>query len=98
MDDDHSIAVLDLDSGKVLATSKGTKKVITRLLWTSPNTFVSVGICHYKVWTFDGNLKGKQTANRYNFVSAVFDEKSKKVYAGASKGTIVIWNGSTQQK
>ncbi len=59
MDDDHSIAVLDLDSGKVLATSKGTKKVITRLVWTSPNTFVSVGICHYKVWTFDGNLKGK---------------------------------------
>ena len=33
MDDDHHVSVLDLESGKVLATVRGTKKVITKIVW-----------------------------------------------------------------
>ena len=58
LDDDHHVAVLDLKTGKVLACEKGTKKVITKIVWTSNNNFVTVGICHYKYWTFDNKLSG----------------------------------------
>lgn len=74
MDDDHEIAILDLDKGTVVAKTKGTKKVITKILWTSLSNFVTVGICHYKFWTFDGKLSGKESPKRYNFVSVVYDD------------------------
>lgn len=39
---------------------KGTKKVITKIVWVSDHEFVSVGINHYKYWTLDGKkLTGK---------------------------------------
>ena len=37
MDDDHHVSVLDLESGKILVTTKGSKKVIMKIVWTGPN-------------------------------------------------------------
>jgi microtubule-associated protein-like 6 len=60
MDDDHCVAVLELDTGKLLTMVKGTKKVITKIVWISNSQFVSIGISHYKLWTLDkNNLTGK---------------------------------------
>lgn len=33
MDEDHNVAVLDLEKGKVLSTVKGGKKVILKMGW-----------------------------------------------------------------
>lgn len=52
MDEDHTVAILDLDNGKILAVSKGTRKVITKIVWTGQSSFVTVGISHFKTWTF----------------------------------------------
>lgn len=99
MDDDHEIAVLDLEKGTVIAKTKGTKKVITKILWTSPSNFVTVGICHYKFWNFDGGkLSGKESPKRYNFVSVAYDEDTKRIFTGASKGTIIVWTGNDPDK
>ncbi len=35
MDEDHHIAILDLENQKVLTVVKGTRKVITKIIWTS---------------------------------------------------------------
>lgn len=99
MDDDHHVAVLNLDNGSVIATQKGTKKVITKIVWTSNNAFVTAGISHFKSWTLEGKtLKGKESPKRYNFVSIAYDEETQKIFTGASKGTIVVWTGSTPDK
>ena len=37
MDDDHHVSVLDLESGKIITTVKGTKKVIMKIVWTNNN-------------------------------------------------------------
>lgn len=34
MDDDHHIALLDLNTGKKLSEVKGSKKLIMKILWT----------------------------------------------------------------
>lgn len=60
MDDDHHVAVLDLVGGNILKVVKGTKKVITKIIWTSNSTFASIGISHYKLWTWNQkDLTGK---------------------------------------
>lgn len=60
MDDDHHVALLDLANKAVLNVVKGTRKVITKIIWNSNNTFASIGVCHYKLWTVsDKNLTGK---------------------------------------
>ena len=65
---------MDLESGKILASAKGTKKVITKIVWTSNVSFVTVGISHFKTWSFDKNLTpGKESSKRYNNVSVVYD-------------------------
>lgn len=35
MDDEHHVSVLDLESGKIMATVRGTRKVITKIIWLS---------------------------------------------------------------
>ena len=99
MDEDHHVSVLDLESGKTISTMKGTKKVITKIVWINSNEFVSVGINHYKYWTLDGKkLSGKESRKRGNFVSVAYDEESKKVFTGGSKGSILPWRNSSYEK
>lgn len=51
MDDDHLVALLDLNKRAVVSTKKGGKKVILKLGWVNSNEFVSIGIKHFKYWT-----------------------------------------------
>ena len=94
MDDDHYVAVLDLKSGNILAKQKGGKKVIMKLGWISNDEFVSVGIRHFKYWTFDGKLTGRDGNNPVYFVSLAIGS-DKTVLTGASHGTIYNWKGNS---
>jgi WD40 repeat protein len=93
MDDDHYIALLDLQSGAVITKQKGSKKVILKLGWVSDNEFVSVGIRHFKHWTYEGkNLSGKDGNSPAYFVSLAIGNDGT-VLTGASQGTIYSWKG-----
>jgi hypothetical protein len=37
MDEDHEVALLDLQKGRILQIAKGSKKVILKLGWISNN-------------------------------------------------------------
>jgi hypothetical protein len=37
MDDDHNVAVLDLQKGTIISKQKGGKKVILKIGWVSDN-------------------------------------------------------------
>lgn len=90
---------MDLEKGKTITSVKGTKKVITKIVWVNNNEFVSVGINHFKYWTIDGkSLTGKESRKRGNFVSVAYDEENKKVFTGGSKGSILPWRGSSYEK
>ena len=55
MDEDHHISVLDLESGKIITTRPGSKKIIMKIVWTGSNQFVTVGLDLYKLWELNGN-------------------------------------------
>ena len=97
MDDDHEVALLDLEKERVIKKNKGSKKVIMKLGWISDSEFVSVGIRHFKHWTIDkGNFKGKDGKSPVYFVSlAIADQK---ILTGASHGEIYSWRGNTGTK
>ena len=98
MDDDHLMAVLDLNSGAVIAKQKGGKKIVLKIGWVSDNEFVSIGIRHYKYWTLDGaKLSAKDGKDPSNFVSLAVDS-DKSVFVGASAGVINIYKGTAQLK
>lgn len=92
MDEDHHVAVLDLKKETVISISKGTKKVITKIIWTSNSSFVTTGISHFKSWTVGDKLTGKESTKKTNHVSIAYDKDTKRVFTGASKGTITVWN------
>ena len=94
MDDDHYVAVLDLEKGTVITKQRGGKKVILKLGWVSNDEFVSVGIRHFRYWTFDGrSIKGKDGNSPAYFVSLAIGDG--KVLTGASHGTIYSWRGNS---
>jgi microtubule-associated protein-like 6 len=50
LDDDHYIYVFDIRTGALIASEKGGRDVIIGMRWVSDNSFVSVGVKHYRVW------------------------------------------------
>jgi len=50
LDDDHYIYVFDIRTGALVASEKGGRDVIIGMRWVSDNSFVSVGVKHYRVW------------------------------------------------
>ena len=50
LDDDHYIYLFNKESGALMATEKGGKDVIIGLKWANEQSFVSVGLKHYKYW------------------------------------------------
>ena len=93
MDDEHWIAVLDLEKRAVVAKQKGGRKVILKMAWVSEKEFVGIGINNFKKWTYSG---GKVTATegrtRGNFVSLATSKG--RVLTGESAGKIRSWTGT----
>jgi len=60
MDDNHYVFVFDIDKGTLLTSEKGGRDVIIGMKWVDDSHFVSVGVKHYKYWTFEGkSVKGQ---------------------------------------
>ena len=85
MDDDHEVALLDLQKNRMIAKKKGGKKVILKLGWISNDEFVSVGIRHFRHWNINkSTLQHKDGKSPVYFVSLAI--RDQKVLTGASHG------------
>lgn len=94
MDDNHEIALLDLEQGTRLAKEKGGRKIILKVGWVSNDEFVTVGIRHFKHWTISGNrIKSRDGNDPGNLVSLAIGDG--KVLTGASRGEIYSWKGNS---
>ena len=99
MDDDHHVSVLDLESGKVITTVKGSKKIIMKIVWTNDNEFVTAGIKLFKYWTLSGRgLTGNEGKDKGYYVSIACDRDSGIVYTGESKGMVRMWRQTSSSK
>lgn len=90
MDNEHYLALLDLERGTVIASAKGGRKVILKVGWIGDDEFVTVGIRHFKHWTIKGNkMSGRDGTDPANLVSLAI--KDGKILTGASQGAIYSW-------
>jgi microtubule-associated protein-like 6 len=61
IDDDHTIAAYNTETGAFLGTNKGDKAKILELSMKNDNEFSSAGFKHYMEWTITGgNLRSKR--------------------------------------
>ena len=93
MDDDHSLALYNLETNSLILSIKGGREKIMDVAFISENEFVTSGVKHYKLWTLTGSkLVGKsgQFGKNDNLLlsSTVIGEH---VYTGTGAGTVVKW-------
>lgn len=100
MDDDHYVYLFELASGKLICSEKGGREFITGLGWVDPETFVTIGVKHYKIWSFaDKKIKGKAGIFGKNCnVLCSLAVKGSNVYVGASDGSLQVWSGNSCTK
>lgn len=60
MDDDHSVAVYNVETGALLGTEKGDKAWIIDLSFKNDQTFATSGVKHFKEWTVGATLTSKR--------------------------------------
>ena len=101
LDDDHSLAVWDTETGQLIASSKGHQSRVLGLLFKSENEIIIVGVKHTKFFTLNQRrLKGK---------AGIFGKKGKlqpvlcvaalgtNVVTGQADGTLYLWQGRNCQ-
>lgn len=68
------------------------------LKWVSDNSFVSVGLKHFKFWEFDGkSVKGSSGSfgkSNCNLICSI-EASKEKVYTGVADGSILVWGGKS---
>ncbi len=99
VDDEHNIAVFNLNTNAIIACVRGDTEKILDLAWINETQFVTTGLKHFKLWTLNGNqLKGRRgvfgKANNIVLSVAVVGDI---IYTGTSTGTIVKWNGNNAE-
>ena len=101
LDDNHYVFVFDINSGTLLASEKGGRDVIIDMKWADDQHFVSVGVKHYKYWSFEGKaVKGKNGSfgkTNCNILCCVAIAEQK-ILTGASDGSLHIWGGNSISK
>ncbi len=96
MDDDHHVAVIDINSKKIIK-AKGGKKVILNLQWVNNHEFVTIGVKHYMYWTCQGNkLSRRDSRARDTYVSIATDGDI--ILTGGSKGSLTHWKQNRKVK
>mmetsp|Transcript_13274 Transcript_13274/g.2079 ORF Transcript_13274/g.2079 Transcript_13274/m.2079 type:complete len:91 (+) Transcript_13274:925-1197(+) len=90
MDDDHYIAIYDLNANGLLLTVKGGRDRILSIKFINDTTFVTTGIKHYKLWTINGNTaRGRKGAfGTSNNIILCIATRGDDILAGASDGAI----------
>ena len=96
MDDNHIVMVFDRKTGAKCATEKGGREFIVALEFVDENSFVSVGIKHFKLWTIEeGKLSGKKGSFKGNCdLLSSAKLKDNKVLVGAGDGALQVWQGN----
>ena len=59
VDEDHSVAVYNAQTGTCIASEKGDKAQILDIALKDDITFSTSGIKHFKEWTIGANLTAK---------------------------------------
>lgn len=98
MDDDHKISIYDAENSySLVATEKGGREFILGAVWTNENSFVTVGLKHYKQWNFTGSsLKGsKGSFKSDNLLTCVALAPNNNLICGSVKGELQIWSGTS---
>jgi hypothetical protein len=54
IDDNHMVVVFDIKTKELLFCEKGDTAKILECTWIDENSFVTVGIKHYKLWNITG--------------------------------------------
>jgi microtubule-associated protein-like 6 len=101
LDNDHSLAVYNTETGDLIASSKGHQSTVLDLLFKSESEIIIVGVKHAKFFTLNGRrLKGKK---------GIFGKKGKiqpilcvaslgtNVVTGQADGTLYLWQGRNCQ-
>lgn len=95
MDDDHNIALYNLQTNSLIVSTKGDREKILEVAFLSENEFVTTGIKHYKIWTLNGNKitgrRGQFGKNDNLLLSLAVN--GDEIYTGTGAGTVVKWKG-----
>jgi microtubule-associated protein-like 6 len=100
MDDDHSVAIYDINTKVLLSTSKGDRSFIIEIVWVSETELATAGVKHFKSWQFAGStLTGKLGQfGRYNNALLCAATHGTNVLTGASDGSLIVWSGASPVK
>lgn len=94
MDDNHSVAVYNAESGTFIAMTNGDKAVILELAFKNDTEFASAGVKHFMTWKVGTNLKstrGNFNKNDMRIGSCKFNGDN--CLTGSITGELYIWSG-----
>lgn len=95
MDDNHSVAVYNAESGTFIAMTNGDKSVILELAFKNESEFASAGVKHFMMWKVGSNLtstRGNFGKNDQRVGSCSFSGDN--CLTGSITGELYIWGGS----
>lgn len=100
MDDDHSVAIYDINAGSCICSTRGDREKILELAWISETEFATIGVKHFKFWTLSGcQLLGKKGSfGRNNPLLLCIAIQGSNIFTGTSTGTIIRWTGNAAVK
>jgi microtubule-associated protein-like 6 len=100
MDDDHSIAIYDLNAGGCICSTRGDREKIIDVAWVTENEFATIGVKHFKYWNLTGSqvLGKKGSFGRNNPIILCITVQGTNIFTGASNGTVIRWTGNAAVK
>ena len=101
LDNDHSIAVYNTETGDMIAESKGHQSKVLDVLFKSESEIIIVGVKHVKFFTLNGRrLKGKKGIfGKKGTIQPILCVASlgTNVVTGQYDGTLYLWQGRNCQ-
>jgi len=97
IDNDHYVAVYDIEVGQMICMDKGDTARIVDIKLKNENEFVSVGPKHFKHWTFQNkqmSSKKGQFGNNNNLLRCLAWNDNT-CLVGAADGKLQTWNGNS---
>jgi len=100
-DKDHSFALYDWMSNKIIASARVDRGEVTSCEFKSDNEFVTCGVKHIKFWNITGYnmtcLRGL-IEDFEPIISAVYAFPKKTCVTGTTTGKLIIWSDRTATK
>ena len=96
MDDNHSVAVYNAESGAFVAMTNGDKAVILELAFKNDSEFASAGVKHFMQWKVGSNLtstRGNFGKNDQRIGSCAYSGEN--CLTGSITGELYIWSGAS---